>query len=353
MPRSRRKVIRRSDSPWGQPRSDRGLSASRGSARRSAHGRNEGWLVGPTWLYVVAAIVIFAVAAAVAVVQATGSDDLTEPAPVQETATTPAEQSQSQQSSGSPEASDEVAQPATPVEAQQQIQDEEQTEGPLEQAEQQETDVQETLDEEQTDEQIDEQPAAPADEADNPLRGFLVPIRGACITEFANHLPSANREYRNDGVHEGLDFYQWASCTSINYGTEILAAKAGVVVRADLDYVEITPVDWQRFSDANWEGESILDELRGRQVWIDHGRGIVTRYAHLSAIADGIAEGVEVQRGQVIGYPGESGQQEVYANPGTDIHLHFEIRVGAGWLGQGETPEAARQLYLQAFGLAE
>ena len=349
MPRSRRKAIRRSDSPWGQPRSGRGLSASRGSARRSADGWNNGWLVGPTWLYVVAAIVIFAVAAAVAVVQATGSDDSTEPTHVQETATTPAEQSQNQQSTGSPEPSEEVAQSATPVEAQQQTQHEEQPEPALEQAEQQETDVQETLD----DEQADEQPDAPVDEADNPLRGFLVPIRGACITEFANHLPSANREYRNDGVHEGLDFYQWASCTSISYATEILAAKAGVVIRADLDYVEITPVDWQRFSGANWEGESILDELRGRQVWIDHGRGIVTRYAHLSAIADGIAEGVEVQRGQVIGYPGESGQQEVYANPGTDIHLHFEIRVGAGWLGQGETPEAARRLYLQAFGLAE
>ncbi len=349
MPRSRRKAIRRSASPWGQPRSGRGLSASRGSARRSAYGRNDGWLVGPTWLYVVAAIVIFAVAAAVAVVQATGSDDSTEPAVVQESVVAQGEQGQPQQSSGSVEPTDEVAQPASPVEAQQQTQHEEQSEAALEQAEQQETDVQETLDYEQT----DEQPAAPVDEADNPLRGFLVPIRGACITEFANHLPSANREYRNDGVHEGLDFYQWASCTSINYGTEILAAKAGVVVRADLDYVEITPVDWQRFSDANWEGESILDELRGRQVWIDHGRGIVTRYAHLSAIADGIAEGVEVQRGQVIGYPGESGQQEVYANPGTDIHLHFEIRIGAGWLGQGETPEAARQLYLQAFGLAD
>ncbi len=306
-------------------------------------------MVGPTWLYVVAAIVIFAVAAAVAVVQATGSDDSTEPAVVQESVVAQGEQGQPQQSAGSVEPTDEVAQPASPVEAQQQTQHEEQSEAALEQAEQQETDAQETLD----DEQADEQPAAPVDEADNPLRGFLVPIRGACITEFANHLPSANREYRNDGVHEGLDFYQWASCTSISYSTEILAAKAGVVARADLDYVEITPVDWQRFSDANWEGESILDELRGRQVWIDHGRGIVTRYAHLSAIADGIAVGVEVQRGQVIGYPGESGQQEVYANPGTDIHLHFEIRIGAGWLGQGETPEAARQLYLQAFGLAD
>lgn len=309
-------------------------------------------MVGPTWLYVVAAFVIFAAAAAVAIVQATGSEDSTEPPAVEETAAVPSGPGQEQQSSSSGELNgDEVAQPqpATPVEAQQQTQDQDQSESALEQVEQQESEQQESLDEQRS----IEQPAPPAQEAENPLRGFIVPIRGACITEFPNHLPSANREYRNDGVHEGLDFYQWASCTTISYATEILAAKSGVVVRADVDYVEITPADWQRFADANWEGESILDELRGRQVWIDHGRGIVTRYAHLSAIAEGIAVGVEVQRGQLIGYPGESGQQEVYANPGTDIHLHFEIRVGDGWLGQGESPAEARTLYLQAFGLAE
>ena len=198
----------------------------------------------------------------------------------------------------------------------------------------------------------EEQPEASPVEAEHPLRGFIVPIRGACITEFEGHLPSSPRAYRNDGVHEGIDLYQWASCTTVDYDTEILAAKAGVVIRADLDYVDITPADWDRFIAANWEGEGILDELRGRQVWIDHGRGIVTRYAHLSVIMDGIAVGAEVEQGQVIGYPGESGQQEVYNEPGTDIHLHFEIRIGDGWLGQGEKPQAARQLYLEAFGLA-
>ena len=194
-------------------------------------------------------------------------------------------------------------------------------------------------------------PASDQEEPDDPLTGFTVPIAGACITEFAGHLPGADRAYRNDGVHEGLDFYEWASCTAVNVAVEVLAAKAGVVIRADLDYVDITPADWDRFEQANFAGAEILDELRGRQVWIDHGHGIVTRYAHLSAIADGIAAGVEVQQGQLIGFPGESGQREVYANPGADIHLHFEIRIADAWLGQGESAEAARQLYLRAFGL--
>lgn len=287
-----------------------------------------------------------------AVVQATGSDDSS----VQEVAQANSDElsapSQPQQSAAATEQDSAPAETEPDPQVQQAAVPEE---GAAEPEPGSEVDAQteETAAEDAAQQQAEPAPVQVEEEQDHPLRGFIRPIAGACVTEFPGHLPGSPRTYRNHGVHEGLDFYEWASCTSVGYSTEILAAKAGVIIRADLDYVEITPADWQRFIDANWEGEAILDELRGRQVWIDHGRGIVTRYAHLSAIADGIAVGVEVQQGQLIGNPGESGQQEVYANPGTDIHLHFEIRIGDGWLGQGETPEDARMLYLQAFGLAE
>ena len=289
-------------------------------------------------------MLVFAVAAVVAVVQATGSED-TSSSVREDQAVAVAQQTQpGQPSQQSPEptvaVSTETDETTQSIDAEV-IEAEEQEQSQAEQAEVQEQQQQ------PAEEEVEQ------DQANNPLSGFILPIRGACVTEFEGHLPAASRAYRNDGVHEGLDFYQWASCTTVSFATEIVAAKAGVVVRADIDYVDITPADWERFQAANWQGENILDELRGRQVWIDHGRGIVTRYAHLSAIADGIVQGVEVQQGQVIGYPGESGQQEVYANPGTDIHLHFEIRVGSGWLGQGKTPQEARELYLRAFGRAD
>lgn len=293
------------------------------------------------------ALVVFAVAAIVAVVQATGSEAVPAPAP-EEQIVAVAQQSQPSEPAGRSAASE------NEVTAEAEAADEPEPTIESETAEVDElAESQAQQGEAQDEQQPPAQPATETDEADNPLRGFIVPIQGACVTEFPGHLPEASRAYRNDGVHEGLDFYQWASCTTISFSTEILAAKAGVIVRADVDYVDITPADWERFQAANWEGDEILDELRGRQVWIDHGRGIVTRYAHLSAIADGIVKGAEVQQGQVIGFPGESGQREVYANPGTDIHLHFEIRVGNGWLGQGKTPREARVLYLQAFGRAD
>ena len=200
----------------------------------------------------------------------------------------------------------------------------------------------------------DDPPAAQQTiEPSDPLLGFSMPLPGACVSALEGHLPNAPRAYRNNGIHEGLDFYTEASCIPVDRTTPVLAAKAGVVLRADRAYVNVTPEDWARFEQAGFAGEEILDELRGRQVWIDHGQGIVTRYAHLSAIAAPIFEGVNVRVGQVIGFVGESGQRESFATPGSDLHLHFEIRINEGWLGQGLEPLAARRLYLYSLGLAD
>lgn len=56
----------------------------------------------------------------------------------------------------------------------------------------------------------------------------------------------------------------------------------------------------------------------GRMVTIDHGNGLVTRYAHLSRA--NVSHGQTVVTGEVIGYVGDSG----YA---TGPHVHFEVRL--------------------------
>ena len=56
----------------------------------------------------------------------------------------------------------------------------------------------------------------------------------------------------------------------------------------------------------------------GRLVVVDHGFGITTCYAHLSAYA--VQAGTRVKRGEVIGYTGISGRS-------TGPHVHYEVRV--------------------------
>ena len=200
-------------------------------------------------------------------------------------------------------------------------------------------------------------PATSDPSALSPLLGFSIPVAGACVPTSELLLPGSARAYRN-GIHEGVDFYSGAvgGCPaelSVTLATPVLAAKQGVVIRADWDYVELTQADLDAAAAAGFQGEEILDRFRGRQIWIDHGDDIVSRYAHLGAIAAGIQVGQTVTAGQIIGFTGESGTPESVQAPGTDVHLHFEIRVGDGYLGQGLPIAQARALYLEAFGIVE
>ncbi|HEV2249980.1 MAG TPA: M23 family metallopeptidase [Candidatus Limnocylindria bacterium] len=156
------------------------------------------------------------------------------------------------------------------------------------------------------------------------LSGFIVPVDGVAIPTDALHLPNSPRDYRA-GYHEGIDF-------PANAGAPVHAAKAGTVVRVDSAFTEWTAaLEQAAFTESlalGYTPTAILDRIRGRQVWIDHGRGIVTRYAHLSAVAS-LRVGDPVAQGQVIGAVGSSGYPE--GGP----HLHFEIRVGDDFYGDG------------------
>jgi murein DD-endopeptidase MepM/ murein hydrolase activator NlpD len=62
--------------------------------------------------------------------------------------------------------------------------------------------------------------------------------------------------------------------------------------------------------------EAHYSDSFGKVIYIDHGFGFETRYAHLSRFA--VANGSVVQRGQVIGFVGNTGHS-------FGDHLHYEV----------------------------
>jgi murein DD-endopeptidase MepM/ murein hydrolase activator NlpD len=113
----------------------------------------------------------------------------------------------------------------------------------------------------------------------------IMPTEGFLTSNFSNiryhPILAENRP------HEGLDI-------TAPYGTTIVAPAAG------------------RIAKVGWENGY------GLVVEIDHGYGIVTRYAHMSRTA--VASGQPVRRGDRLGFVGTTGLA-------TGPHLHYEVIV--------------------------
>lgn len=179
---------------------------------------------------------------------------------------------------------------------------------------------------------------AAAREASDPLPsaaspGLWFPIPGARLPASDDNLPGAPRAYRH-GVSQGFDFYDGDAGVPVSYGTPVVAAADGQVVRADLGYTEMDPRAWEvLMTDVADTGadEEQLDKLRGRQVWIRTADGTVLRYGHLAGVRSGLRVGTPVFRGQVIGYVGNSGTDRAVAGSAEGARLRFEI-----WTEDGE-----------------
>jgi murein DD-endopeptidase MepM/ murein hydrolase activator NlpD len=90
-----------------------------------------------------------------------------------------------------------------------------------------------------------------------------------------------------------------------------LAMHAGVDIRGELG-------DPVRAAAAGTVIAAERHRAYGLMVDIDHGNGLVTRYAHLSAIS--VKEGAKVPAGAVLGKIGSTGRS-------TAPHLHYEVRL--------------------------
>lgn len=113
---------------------------------------------------------------------------------------------------------------------------------------------------------------------------FIAPVHGRLTSAFGWRDLSVN----GNRFHGGVDL-------AAPPGTPVLAARDGRVRRA------------------GWLG------AYGYAVFLDHGDGTETRYAHLSVLD--VATGALVRQGDPLGRVGSTGAS-------TGPHLHFEIRVG-------------------------
>lgn len=120
------------------------------------------------------------------------------------------------------------------------------------------------------------------------LRTVARPVEGARLSSVFGQ--RRHPIYGNVRMHTGVDY-------AAAEGTPIAATAAG------------------RISFIGWRNGY------GRVVEIAHGSDTMTRYAHLSAVADGMAVGRRVVAGEKIGEVGETGTA-------TAPNLHYEVRVG-------------------------
>lgn len=137
---------------------------------------------------------------------------------------------------------------------------------------------------------------APSTDHRGSVRGFTqtVAVKGVEIARapVAGCVSSGFGPRVNGGVgkfHNGIDLYTKTP-------TPIYAAASGVIEAA---------------APKNGYGNMIL---------INHGRGVKTRYAHLSSYSPGIRLGARVDAGEAIGLTGSTGNA-------TAVHLHYEIIV--------------------------
>ncbi|HEY9755627.1 MAG TPA: M23 family metallopeptidase [Oculatellaceae cyanobacterium] len=182
---------------------------------------------------------------------------------------------------------------------------------------------------------------------DKRLHVLSMPLPGRSLPRHPGVFPGARRLYRY-GVHEGVDFFD------VPMNKTVHSVGVGKVTRADANFVDMNEKTLNRImAECQHEhrtSERNEDLFRGCQVWIDHGGGLTTRYAHLNKINPKLKLDQSVSRGDLLGYVGVSGTGQNLPGRAKYPHLHFEIWLDGHYLGYGLTPQETIGVYEDIFG---
>lgn len=161
-----------------------------------------------------------------------------------------------------------------------------------------------------------------------PLRGPNLAVIGRCQRPFAHRLAVAERDgrpviaqrYAIDFVRLDAGIDSFAGDPALNashfvYGNEILAAAAGRVVSTRDGVAENTPPAFPSDVGPN--------DLTGNNVVQDLGEGRFALYAHMQPGSVRVKPGERVERGQLLGLVGNTGNSSA-------PHLHFHVMDGPG-----------------------
>ncbi|MCB1190484.1 MAG: M23 family metallopeptidase [Leptospiraceae bacterium] len=183
--------------------------------------------------------------------------------------------------------------------------------------------------------------------------GYVFPVKGGILPDDSYSLPGSPRVYRN-GIHKGIDVKEKRGINGeiipLTKSDPVLAAAAGTIVRADITYKPVQATEYEEITSYNQKNPvTYVDrDFGGRQVWIDHGNGVMTSYNHLSSIPQNIQEGTKVKKGDVIGHVGNSGLKGEAYGTTEGIHLHLEIWIDGEYAGKDMEPNQVKK-FLQYF----
>lgn len=118
---------------------------------------------------------------------------------------------------------------------------------------------------------------------------FLVPVKGIMTGSFGRRRVFNGQPKR---PHSGMDI-------AADKGVPVISPSAGTVIESGNFF------------------------FSGNMVYIHHGQGLITLYAHLNSI--NVAVGDKVEKGQVIGTVGATGRV-------TGPHLHWSVGLNGNWI---------------------